>query len=144
MQRPIQRELRVTYYDNCGFPIDPPMRVVSLKGCVHEVVSDAPVGEYARCKHCGNVRRHVRAVTDFIRCPEFSHITIRSSAANRCKSWESYHLFQVEPESPTQCILAMTAPVCDEVTRAIEAAGARAVPGPSRGKMALEYTPQEI
>lgn len=137
MLRKVTSILRHTTHTNSGHKLETPFTVVSLAGCVHEVVSEKPVGEMIECESCGNLESNFQQVRNFMTSPEFSHVTRRSTAANRCRAWEHFCFYRRDKTSPTQCQLAFMAPACDEIDALIRELGSRAVPGPSRGEMAM-------
>jgi hypothetical protein len=139
MLRKVSRVDRRVTHTHSGYPIDKPFTVVTVHGCVHEccVFGDGDVPAEIECERCGDLAPVLERIREFVASPEYSHATIRSTAANRCRAWESYFFYRRDPSSPTQCVLEFGAPACDEIKALLSDLRTRAVPGPSRGEMAL-------
>lgn len=137
MLREVTSIIRRCTHSNSGFPHPKPFTLVSVKGCVHEVCSDEPVGAIIECTQCGDLDAHKSRVQEFFDSGLLSHVTRRSCAANRCRAWESLNVYRQHPSSPTGCILEFSIPACDELEQFCASIGKRSVLGPSRGEMAL-------
>lgn len=136
MQRSIASVVRVSTHSNSGWAHPKPLRIVRLCGCVHEAVSDEPVGASIECTSCGDLTTVIQRIREFVASDKFSHVTERSTACNNDPSWSSFFFYRCDPTSPTQCILEFAAPRCDEIARLIGELGTRALPGPTRGQFA--------
>ena len=137
MQRVIKQVIRrVTHMDG-GLRLETPFSVVTFAGCVHEGCSEEPIGTRVECERCGDLAAAILQIREFMASTEYSHVTERSTAANRTRAWTSFLFYRRDPDSPTQCVLAFGAPCCDEIRALIAELGGRAVPGPSRGEMAI-------
>jgi ribosomal protein S27E len=141
MKRKIYRVDHRTTHTNSGHRLERPFTVVTLCGCVHEhVVYDgdsAEPGTEVECTSCGDLEPHFARIREFVASGRYSHATRRSTAASRCRAWEHFMFYCVDRSSPTQCHLEFSAPACDEIEALLVELGVRALPGPSRGAMAM-------
>ena len=141
MLRTITRLIRTSLHSNSGHRHNKPLHIYALRGCVHEACNfgddPLPIGSDVSCDLCGDVNAALNRIRAFVPTDDYSHVTIRSLAADRCRAWESYFFYRRDVTSPTQCRLEFSAPACDEVAALVDELGKRAVPGPSRGAMAM-------
>jgi len=137
MTREITSVVRLIHCTTSGvIQYDPPLRVVSLKGCCHQEISNEPVGASIECPGCRDLDESMTRAAAFMESPQFSHVTERSTACNGDRSWTSYMFYRVDPTSPTKCRLEFSAPFCDEMRKLIAEHGKHACLGPSRGNFA--------
>jgi hypothetical protein len=136
MLRKISHIVRRVTHTNSGLRLAEPFTVVRLHGCVHEETSDQPVGAEIECRHCGALEPQTARIREFMASAAYSHVTLRSVAANHDPSWSSYMFYRIDRTSPTQCCLAFSASACDEIEAVIRECDGCAIPGPSRGAIA--------
>ena len=96
------------------------------------------VGDEANCARCDENSDIVQHIIAFTKTPDYSHITLRDMTANKTGEWMSFCVYRIDRTSPTQCCLEMSVKANPVTEKALRDAGINFIPGPSRGRMAME------